>query len=652
MALLVALFAMLLISAIGLFMVLASNTETRIDANYSNSLRSYYAARSGLEEVRDRVKYPSTSTTAPGGLADLLPLDVAGNAYGVLYILNPANGETVDPTDPASPYFDDQLCHDYNSGVAAKDSKCTTQPTIANWNLPEQNSLASSIPLNYKWIRINMKTNRVADPYFVDQTGTSVPLDTRVCWDGQAEQLSPGGTTPACDVNGMQTVYMMTSLAATQQTGGPNGSRKLLRLEVVAPSIRPAGVVTLGASSTAPTLSSGSGIPSIAIDGRPHDLNGNLVPPPGSSPTAPATSTANSCSAIAPLATDSAAGTAQLEQSLNLVRNGIVTQANLACNADGSNTPGYICTYGLWWVRGTDPLPRFIPGSTSTPGSGTATSTATATSTTSSSSTSSGSTPGGSGSRRGGRDDDDSHGGHNHHNDPTGAPDPGGACDSTNPACFTNLDLAAPELFASNAVTSTSIPIATTLGDSIAPFTGGKGNQSDASVYQPASANIINNEIAAINKFASASASDPNYYSASSATLAPSYGSNTTPAIVNFTDQTLSLQGAASLTGYGVLIIPSALEVSNSGTLNWNGIIVIQSPTGHVTINSGATGFINGALLVQPGAAVNLLNGTPSATCGTKQQCTAFRITYSCDAIDLPFGSKPFKIISTAESSF
>ena len=57
MALLLALFALLLLSAIGLFMVLASNTETRIDANYSNSLRSYYAARSGLEEVRDRMKY-------------------------------------------------------------------------------------------------------------------------------------------------------------------------------------------------------------------------------------------------------------------------------------------------------------------------------------------------------------------------------------------------------------------------------------------------------------------------------------------------------------------------------------------------------------------------------------------------------------------
>ena len=635
MALLLALFALLLLSAIGLFMVLASNTETHIDANYSNGLRSYYAARSGLEEVRDRMKYSSGS----GGLSDLLPQDVAGNTGGVLYVLNPASGETVDPTDPTSPYFDDQLCHDYASGVVAKDTKCSMLPGTQNWNKAVASVTASSQPgynpstqLPYKWIRINMKTNRVADPYFVDQTGTSVPLDTRVCFDGETEQLSPGGTNPSCDANGMQTVYMLTSLAATPQTSGPNGSRKLMRVEVVAPSIRPPGALTLGASATAPVLinsnSSSAGIPTIAIDGRPHDIHGVL-------------SSSASCSMIAPLATDTPAGTAQLEQSLNLVRKGIVTQANTACNADGSNTLGNICTAGLWWVRGTDLLPRFI-----TTGSSTSTTSTTSTSSTSTGSTS-GSTPGGSG--RGGRDDDDSHGGH-HHNDPTGAPDPTGACAATDPSCFTNLDLAAPELFATSAVTGTDIPVVAPPTDGIAPFTGGKGNQSDASIYQPASANIIANEIKAVADFVNASTSDPSYYTASSATLAASYGTSTTPAIVVFTDPTLSLQNnAVGLSGYGVLVIPNALEITNAA-LNWNGIVVIQSPTGHVTLNS-ATGSINGALLLQPGAALSLQNSS-TAVCGTGQLCTAFRLTYSCDAIDLAFTSKPFKIISTQGSSF
>src|SRR4029077_126428 len=148
------------------------------------------------------------------------------------------------PTDANSPYFDDQLCHDYDSG-APKDTKCTTVPGTPNWSLPVQSSAAASTHLGYKWIRINLKTNRIADPYFVDQTGTSAPLDTVVCWDGQTEQLSPGGTNPSCDANGMQSVYMLTSLAVTSRAGSPSGSRKLLRFEVVAPSIRPPGAVTM-----------------------------------------------------------------------------------------------------------------------------------------------------------------------------------------------------------------------------------------------------------------------------------------------------------------------------------------------------------------------------------------------------------------------
>ena len=71
MALMMALFALLLLSGIGLCMVLASTTETRIDANYGGSLRAYYAAHSGLEEVRDRISYPSTTSST--GLADSLP---------------------------------------------------------------------------------------------------------------------------------------------------------------------------------------------------------------------------------------------------------------------------------------------------------------------------------------------------------------------------------------------------------------------------------------------------------------------------------------------------------------------------------------------------------------------------------------------------
>jgi hypothetical protein len=367
----------------------------------------------------------------------------------------------------------------------------------------------------------------------------------------------------------------------------------------------------MGTSGAVPVLGpSGAGIPSIGIDGRPHKLDGTLA-------------TGGSCSAIAPLGTDSANGSAQLEQALNLVRKSIVDTSNASCHADGTGLNGNICTPGEWWVRGTDADPRFITSNPGTSSSGT-----------------SGSSDDSSGHGRGrDEDDDDDHGGHGHHDDPSGVSD-GSACDPTDPACYTNLDLAAPQLLATAAVTGAHIPTVTLPSNGIAPFTGGHGNQSDASVYQPRSASVVNNGINAVNELVNTSIDQPNYFLVSSASLASSYGTKDSPAVVVISDATLALQSGAVLSGYGVLVVPSALEISNA-TLRWNGIVVVKSGGGHVTVNPGATGYINGALLLQPGAVLNLQNNSAD-----------FRLTYSCEAIDLPFGAKPFRIISTAETSF
>jgi hypothetical protein len=273
-------------------------------------------------------------------------------------------------------------------------------------------------------------------------------------------------------------------------------------------------------------------------------------------------------------------------------------------------------------VRGTNATTRFSTSSSST-------------GTNTSGSNTSGSDGGSSGSD-GGHDGD---GGHDHHNDPTGIAD-SGACDPADPACYTNLDLSAAELFATSASAGTDVPVVTLPADGLAPFKGALGNQADASIYQPGSSDIVNNGIKAVANLVSVSVDQPNYYAVSSSALASSYGTSTEPAIVVITDSTLSLQNNAVLSGYGVLVIPSALEISNA-TLNWNGIVVVKSSTGHVTINGGAQGFINGVLLIQPGAALNLQNSS-----------TWFRLTYSCEAIDLPFATLPFRIISAAEPSF
>lgn len=624
MALLLTLFALLLLSGIGLFLVVSSSTETRIDANYGSGLRAYYAARSGLEEVRDRIRYTSTPAT-PWGLADKLPQDIAGNLGGVLYITNPASGETVDPTDPASPYFDDDLCHAYNSGTP-KGVKCTMQPTTANWQMASLPSVGGG-QSNYKWIRINMKTNRIVLPSFcVDQQAdcTTAPLDTRVCWDGKTEQLSPGtGANASCDVNGMQTVYMLTALAVNNNGPvAPNAGRKLLQAEVVAPSIRPAGVLTAAAMNVS---TSGTAVmPSVVIDGRAHDVGGVLVTPPA----VPSSST---CHNIAPVGTD--AGGAQLASALDTMRRNIVNTANNSCRADGSGVNGNMCTPGLWWVRGTDSSPRFV------------------TTLTTSSSGSSGSSDGGS---SGGSGIDGDHSGS------TSGSSSSTTCNSTTPNCYTYLNLNSPQLFA---ISATSSPVVTlpsgqhlptvSVSSNSGPFMGGAGNQSDSTIYQPGGTQTVADQVATVQSLVNASANQQSNITASSSTLASTYGSYNppsapSPVVVNFTDSTLTLQSGQSLTGYGVLMVP-ALEINSGATFNWTGIVLINSSGGHVTIGAGANGGINGALLLMPGAVFNTTT-QPSNQKGVLP--SLFNITYSCDAIDMVFAMQPFKVISSAETSF
>lgn len=613
-ALLLCLFALLLLSGIGIFLYMSSATETRISTNYGSRLDAYYTAKSGLQEVRDRVSYSSTANRRAGGLADLLPKDIAGNPGGVLYIVNPSGGEVVNPADPSNRYFDDQLCHDYNSGVA-QGAKCQTAPTAANWSLPQQTSLAPAGTLSpLKWVRINMKTDRAVAPnYCVDQTCAN--LDAPVCWDGKTEQLSPGGALPACDTNGMQNVYMLTALAVTPGLR-ENSARTLLRSEVVAPSIRPPGAVTMDSVGSAATFSDGSNIPSTIVDGRSHNMDGSLA-------------TNGRCSSVAALATDNATATAQLQQELNTVRLNIVNNANASCNWDGSSQGGRTCTPGLWWVRGTGSSPRFV---TSTSGGG----------------------PGPSGDGDG--DSNFSSG--------SGS----GTCSSTNSNCYTNLNLASPELLATEASFASPVP-AVTLPGNLPPdqapalFTGGPGNQNPGSIYQSSMTATLPNEVSLVSALVAASQGQANYFAVPSASLAASYGTSGSPAIVRITDSSLILQNR-SLSGYGVLVVPNDLEVNAGGSLQWTGIVLVQAGSilsqsgsgAQFKVTAGAQGFIRGALLLQPGTATqpgssssSLVSTTGSTIPGLPP---AFQISYSCDAIDMAFSSLPFKVIGSSQISF
>src|SRR5258708_20667054 len=79
-ALLFVLFTLLLISAIAVSLVFMTNTETSVNSNYRLERVSSFAAKAGMEEVRDRMPILSTNAQLPVTLPPL--------AGSVLYVLN------------------------------------------------------------------------------------------------------------------------------------------------------------------------------------------------------------------------------------------------------------------------------------------------------------------------------------------------------------------------------------------------------------------------------------------------------------------------------------------------------------------------------------------------------------------------------------
>jgi hypothetical protein len=202
-AVLIALFALLLFSVVGLGMMYSTNMETAINSNYREKQNAMYAAMAGLQEARDRLRpYDITQPMPTGRLIApaALPSLAAGN---VLYIINPANGETVAPwwNSSSNPYYDTELCQEKILGLSGTVGvPCDTLPSGSSWYTVYDDSQSSANfwkftnPLDFKWARISLKTNNM--------TAVSANADAtdsrQVCWDGSRQLVLPAGYGPGC----------------------------------------------------------------------------------------------------------------------------------------------------------------------------------------------------------------------------------------------------------------------------------------------------------------------------------------------------------------------------------------------------------------------------------------------------------------------
>jgi hypothetical protein len=233
-ALFIAIFTVLLITAIGAGMIILTNTDTTITQNFRDEQTAFFAAKAGMEEARDRFRATATgSLTSP---INLLPLTLPGNPGAFLYITNPANAADIDTPwlTTGNNYPDNEVCTE----MANMNKPCIGNPPVppgGGWYATTTASAAYQMApkANWKWTRINLKTNKTASGSTNINTvdGNLGDDGQLVCWTG-TNQITVAGITPAgCQaVNpNYLPVYVMTTLAVT-----PTGSRRMVQAEVSA----------------------------------------------------------------------------------------------------------------------------------------------------------------------------------------------------------------------------------------------------------------------------------------------------------------------------------------------------------------------------------------------------------------------------------
>ena len=209
-ALLIAIFILLLISVVAIALIVASGTESALAGNYRSSTGVYYAAVAGLEEVRARLltKNPNSFTNTDPSF--LPPTGTPLTVCSVYYVLNRLGSETVTPWVAGSTYADNEFGPEFLSSGCSMPSLPPTANSI--WQRSPLNTLSFPGPL-YKWVRINavseQSLNLDVSPY--DGTKSST---TPVYYDG----------TSLNDIGTGSQVIEITALAAL-----PNGSQKIVQ---------------------------------------------------------------------------------------------------------------------------------------------------------------------------------------------------------------------------------------------------------------------------------------------------------------------------------------------------------------------------------------------------------------------------------------
>jgi hypothetical protein len=227
-AMLAALFALLLLTAIAVGMMYMANSESQVNANFKDSERAFWGARAGLEEVRARL---FTGKTTSGDLVPLAPATLPGNAGSLLYVAR---------SGVAAPWNQDtKVCTEFIGivcGAGGLPNSAWVKPVAAVVPSYTPNQLQVGTAPPFEWVRVNLKRNDSnisgTSHYYVEAGGD---LTREICWNGASQIVKPITASALLGCNDptlsprLTPVYVLEAYAAA-----PGGATRFAQMEVAA----------------------------------------------------------------------------------------------------------------------------------------------------------------------------------------------------------------------------------------------------------------------------------------------------------------------------------------------------------------------------------------------------------------------------------
>src|SRR5579864_121844 len=217
-ALLIAIFVLLLISVVAIALLVSSSTETALGANYRTSSTVYYAALAGLEEARGRLLPPLAKNPNYFGTSVIPTTFPLGQT---VYVINRLPGDNIAPWDSSNTYYDSEYQTEF--GTAA--SSATWQSVYSVWD----NNIQGMPGPIYKWVRINAATEQ---SLFLHVNGTGSYENTTPIFFDPFHVDNLGNPWPSLVVGSTPTAVQALEVTAMAEL--PGGSKKILQY-LVAP---------------------------------------------------------------------------------------------------------------------------------------------------------------------------------------------------------------------------------------------------------------------------------------------------------------------------------------------------------------------------------------------------------------------------------